>query len=144
MIAPSAYRMHLQRSPTNYPTTRFMIFPRPQSPRPDGHRPLRRGVHLENSHLILPDSLTRELFGEVSQVYVWYRPEPGLLVIGKPDHPLLGQESAAHLRLCKQRSAGGERAVDIREICLDHGLDDRDRALRFEPRPQAGTLIVYC
>lgn len=120
-----------------------MIFPRPRSNQPEGYHPPRTGVHLENGHLILPDSLMEGLFGPEHQLYVWYRVEAGLLVLGKPGHPLLGHEPEARLQLVKHRSAQGERAVDIREICIDHDLRDRAHALRVESRPKAGTLIVY-
>jgi len=93
--------------------------------------------------VILPEALSRSLFGEAAQVYTWLRPQAGLLVIGKPDHPLLGQEPSAQLRLCKHRSTRGDRAVDIRELCLDHSLPEDAATLRYEPRPQAGTLVIY-
>ena len=90
------------------------------------------GISLRSSHLVINHQLAERLFEQANKVYVSYKPELNLLLVSPDTNNWFERLHKSTACLLKDKDLKGTKSVAIRELIIDHELEDTERALDFE------------
>lgn len=88
-------------------------------------------IVLKSSHLILAPSLVNNILEGSDTVYVAYQAQNQALLVSPKANSWFPKLHQAEEFLLKNKDLKGTRSVAIREILLDHEIDDADRHLTY-------------
>jgi hypothetical protein len=89
-------------------------------------------VHLKNGHLYLDAAIVAEAFGDDPQVSVVYYPDRQTLLVAGKSKAFFEKLHQTNWVVLKDRNLRGDKTVYLREILIDHDIDDADRDLPYE------------
>ncbi|AQG78928.1 hypothetical protein [Spirosoma montaniterrae] len=89
-------------------------------------------LYLKNSNLLIEAALARDAFGNDAQVSLVYYPDRNALLVAGKSKAFFEKLHETHWVILKERNLLGDKLVSIRDILLDHDLDDTDRPLLYE------------
>lgn len=89
-------------------------------------------VHLKNSYLLIDAAIAQEAFGNDPQVSVVYYPDRQTLLVAGKSKAFFEKMHKTAWVLLKDRNLLGDKSVNIRELLIDHDLDDTDRELSYD------------
>jgi len=90
---------------------------------------MKQEVELRASHLIIPPALANDIFNECTNVYVAFKEETGALLLSPKTNTWFSKIHQSMEFILKSKDLKGTKSVAIREILIDHELDDSDRVL---------------
>ncbi|MFN8357287.1 MAG: hypothetical protein U0Y10_22715 [Spirosomataceae bacterium] len=89
-------------------------------------------MKLQNGHIIIPSAIVQEVLNSENQInYVYYPERRQLLLAAKSKH-FFEQLHATQWTILKDKNLQGDKSWFVREILIDHELDDTDRTLMYE------------
>lgn len=89
-------------------------------------------ISLRNSNLIIGAAVAKAAFGDDPQVSVVYYPDRRMLLMAGKSKAFFENLHKTQWTLLKDRNALGDKSINIREILIDHDLDDTDRELPYD------------
>lgn len=92
------------------------------------HTP-RKNIELRASHIIIDPELANELFGTTFSAFIAYKKDNRTLLISPNSNDWFVKLHGASESLLKEKDIQGTRSLGIRQILIDHELDDTDRSL---------------
>lgn len=86
---------------------------------------------LKNGHIIIPSALAEAPLNNERHVAYVYYPERKQLLVTAKSKGFLEKLHSASWNTLKDKNAGGDKALFVREIMIEHDLDDTDRELSY-------------
>lgn len=99
-------------------------------------------VRLKGSHLLIDAALAEELFGDAPNVHLIYYPDRRSLLMAPESDELFKKLHKAKPYMLKNRTAKGDKTIGIRELLIDHDINDTDRDLQHEGQKALRVLNV--
>jgi hypothetical protein len=99
-------------------------------------------IKLKSSHLYLEADIVQELFGSTNKVDMVYYPERTSLLLCAPDKEFFHKLHKTKLVNLKERNLKGDKTITLQELLIDNDIDDTDRDLEYEIRPETKILSV--
>ncbi len=100
-------------------------------------------IQLRSSHIILPQEIVQQVFGEEYNIYFMYQAEKKqLLAVPVSATWFKNLYKNTKQVLLKLRNAQGDRSLAIGELIIDHDLDDSDRMLEYKIEGKPGLLEI--
>ncbi len=99
-------------------------------------------IQLKASHLLMDQSLVKEVLEDASHAYVTYYPERQTLLVASVAQAWFGKMHKASQHMLKARNAQGDKSLALHEILIDHELDEADRPLPYEVQQQGKMLRI--
>jgi hypothetical protein len=99
-------------------------------------------IRLKSSHLYLDAAIARELFGDASKVDMVYYPERRSLLLCAPEKEFFHKLHKTSLVMLKDRNVQGDKTIMLGELLIDHDIDNTDRDLNYDVRPETKILSV--
>lgn len=96
---------------------------------------------LKNGHLLLSAELAARAFAGEEQIRLVYYPDRHKLLLAAKSDIFFEKMHKTQWLVLKERNPQGDKALLIRDILLDHDLDQDDRAVPFDFQP-TGILCV--
>jgi 3'-phosphoadenosine 5'-phosphosulfate (PAPS) 3'-phosphatase len=88
-------------------------------------------IRLKNGHLYIDAPVVQQAFGDDPQVSVVYYPERQTLLVAGKSKAFFEKMHETNWVVLKDRNLLGDKTVYLREILIDHDLDDTDRDLEY-------------
>lgn len=98
-------------------------------------------IELRNGNLLIEAATAQTTFGDDPQVSVVYYPDRRALLIAGKSKTFFEKMHKTQWVMLKARNAQGDKTLNIRDILIDHDLDDTDRTLPFDVK-STGILSV--
>lgn len=89
-------------------------------------------LQLKSGHLLFDSELVNQLFGNDEQVNTVYYPERKDLLIAPRSKTFFQKLHKTSWTALKLKNPKGDKTIFIRDLLLDHDIDDTDRQLEFE------------
>jgi hypothetical protein len=89
-------------------------------------------MKLQNGHIIIDFEVFSQILEGEEQVNLVYYPDRRQLLLAGKSKTFFEKMHATKWQRLKEKNAQGDKALFVREILLDHDLDDTDRLLTFE------------
>ncbi|MCU0324258.1 MAG: hypothetical protein MUF45_03260 [Spirosomaceae bacterium] len=89
-------------------------------------------LQLKSGHLLFESELVNQLFGNDEQVNTVYYPERKDLLIAPRSKTFFQKLHKTSWTALKLKNPKGDKTIFIRDLLLDHDIDDTDRQLEFE------------
>ncbi|MFN3848627.1 MAG: hypothetical protein ACK4NY_04330 [Spirosomataceae bacterium] len=89
-------------------------------------------LQLKSGHLVFDSELVNQLFGNDEQVNTVYYPERKDLLIAPRSKTFFQKLHKTSWTALKLKNPKGDKTIFIRDLLLDHDIDDTDRQLEFE------------
>jgi len=89
-------------------------------------------LQLKSGHLLFDSELVNQLFGNEEQVNTVYYPERKDLLIAPRSKTFFQKLHKTSWTALKLKNPKGDKTIFIRDLLLDHDIDDTDRQLEFE------------
>ena len=99
-------------------------------------------VELRASHLVIDSELANDLFGNTFTAFVAYKEQSKTLLISPNSNGWFVKLHGAFESILKEKDIQGTRTIGIRQILIDHELDDTDRSLAFELNEKQNFLKI--
>lgn len=99
-------------------------------------------VRLKNSHLHIDASVVRTAFGNDPQVSLVYYPDRQTLLVAGKSKAFFEKMHKTDWVVLKDRNLLGDKTILLREILIDHDIDDTDRELTYDLKT-TGILSVH-
>lgn len=88
-------------------------------------------VELKSSHLILPPELASEVLPDSHSVYVTYKENLEAILVSPKENAWFPKLHQSMELLLKSKDLKGTKSIPIREILIDHDIDDLDKKLTY-------------
>ena len=98
-------------------------------------------VRLKNGHLYVDAPIVQQAFGDDPQVSVVYYPDRQTLLVAGKSKAFFEKMHQTNWVVLKDRNLAGDKTVYLREILIDHDLDESDRDLTYDLKT-TGILAV--
>jgi hypothetical protein len=89
-------------------------------------------LQLKSGHLLFESQLVTELFGEEEQVNMVYYPDRNALLLACRSKTFFEKLHKTTWTALKLKNPKGDKTIFIRDVLIDHDLDDIDRELEYE------------
>lgn len=99
-------------------------------------------LQLVSGHLYIPADIANQIFQNVQNVNVVYYADKRRLLIAPKEDELFSKMHKAKQFMLKKRNALGSRSIALREIFIDHEVDNSDRTLIYEVVPEMNMLNI--
>ena len=86
-------------------------------------------VELKSSHLILPPELATQVLPESHSVYVAYKEQMNTILVSPKENAWFPKLHQSQELMLKSKDLKGTKSIPIREILIDHDIDDLDKKL---------------
>ncbi|MEL6557421.1 MAG: hypothetical protein AAFQ94_04510 [Bacteroidota bacterium] len=90
---------------------------------------MRYEVELRSSHLLLSPILSNLMMKDSNSVYVAYKEENQTLLVSPKENSWFPKLHQSQEFMLKSKDLKGTKSISIREILIDHDLNDLDRKL---------------
>jgi len=89
-------------------------------------------IFLKSSHLYLDNELVTKVFKNADYAYLKYASDQKKILIAPSTSKWFFKMFNPTLVYLKTRSLKGDKALPIRALLIDYGLDESDRVLEYE------------
>ncbi len=100
-------------------------------------------IQLRSSHIILPQEIVQQVFGEEYNIYMVYQQDKQrILAVPVSSSWFTKIYEETKQALLKLRNAQGDCSLPIGELIIDYEIDHRDRELAFDIETNTGLLKI--
>ena len=99
-------------------------------------------VGLKSSHLIIPAEISSQVLEGCSSVYVTYKEELKSILVSSKENAWFPKMHKSLEFIVKSKDLLGTKSVAIREILIDHDIDDTDRVLQCSINKERNFLKI--
>ncbi len=100
-------------------------------------------LELKSSHIIIPQQLNQEIFGEESHAFLRYYPERKSLLLAPVSQNWFKKMHEAAQFMLKDKNLQGDKSIAIHEILIDNELDEQNKTLSFEIQGNGKILNIH-
>ena len=86
-------------------------------------------IKIKASHLIIPAELAKRILQQTNNVYVCYKEDQDILMVSPEENTWFPKLHSSQIFMVKSKDLAGTKSIAIREVIIDHEIDDCDRNL---------------
>jgi len=90
---------------------------------------MKHEVQLKSSHLIIPAEIANQVLVNSSSVYVAYKEDLNAILVSPKSNDWFPKLHSSLEFIVKSKDLQGTKSIAIREILIDHNVDDSDKTL---------------
>ena len=99
-------------------------------------------IAIKSSHLFIPSSIARQVFGEEQHAYLAYQVERKTLLVAAASQQWFSKMHQSSQHLLKTRNLYGDKTIALHEILIDHAIDSQDRSLQYALQDNSRILKI--
>jgi len=103
---------------------------------------MHKSIRLKSSHVIIDSGIANKLFHQNPSVFISYNEHQQSLLVSPKTNEWFPKLHKTKEYILKEKDMYGTKSISIRDLLLDHNLDEYDRSLNFELSPQKNFLKI--
>jgi len=103
---------------------------------------MKHEIQLKSSHLIIPAEIANQVFVNCSSVYVAYKEDLNAILVSPKSNDWFPKLHSSLEFIVKSKDLQGTKSIAIREILIDHDVDDLDKTLNCSINQERNFLKI--